>query len=509
MATASPEEFIDVGIMGGSQTERVSMSNHLFLILCDILNDPSPSLRAKALLLMGTLSHTSQSILLQTLNKTITAPPKRITSRWQETPATHTDGGDFDISAVNTALTTSSMCGAFIHGLEDEFAAVRSSAVDTICELACTGSKFADMSIPYLVDMFNDDHKDIRLNALISVRKVSYTWKLSLKDALLQTVMLCLFDADIKIRFATHKLLGDASIQTEETLVRVIEVLRKARETFPSDLGSILKAHRQLGQAHPSLVGALIPRLLRLDPRFLAQAIRSDDMNHVTHLILIFSACSAAPELIASLPGFAKEQYMLLRETYSYAIPNISSLAKSTNIAHDSSSIVNTQMFDIRKTIELLLSHKRTAFGHSKSYASPAASQMARDLNLLAQRNAPRSVLYDFINTALLNNRLTRAAKIKVVGPTRFSLCGHQPLSIPCQLHLVNIDDLSVVTIEVPGYIYSLVGQPAVFERPMEWTVDMDIVFNIGHANGAMDVNLVCKIGQTVASTATIRLDFT
>ena len=63
-------------------------------------------------------------------------------------------------------LMSSGACGAFVHGLEDEFLEVRTAAVDSLCELANQSPSFAFTSLDFLVDMFNDEIETVRLNAI-------------------------------------------------------------------------------------------------------------------------------------------------------------------------------------------------------------------------------------------------------------------------------------------------------------------------------------------------------
>ena len=68
-------------------------------------------------------------------------------------------------------------CGAFVHGLEDEFLEVRSAAVTSICQLGTRSTSFAAQCVDFLVDMFNDEIQTVRFvqcRLMISVLKA--TW---------------------------------------------------------------------------------------------------------------------------------------------------------------------------------------------------------------------------------------------------------------------------------------------------------------------------------------------
>lgn len=72
----------------------------------------------------------------------------------------------------NLNLMASGACGAFIHGLEDEFLEVRVESVDSLCNLAVGCPKLAAKSIDFLVDMFNDEIEMVRLKAILALTKI-------------------------------------------------------------------------------------------------------------------------------------------------------------------------------------------------------------------------------------------------------------------------------------------------------------------------------------------------
>lgn len=46
------------------------------------------------------------------------------------------------------------------------------AAVDSICELSLRSRHLASRALEYLVDMFNDEIEDVRINAIESVHKI-------------------------------------------------------------------------------------------------------------------------------------------------------------------------------------------------------------------------------------------------------------------------------------------------------------------------------------------------
>ena len=58
------------------------------------------------------------------------------------------------------------------------YSEVRSAALDSLCELATQSPSFANISLDFLVDMFNDEIESVRLNAIHSLRKINHHIKL-------------------------------------------------------------------------------------------------------------------------------------------------------------------------------------------------------------------------------------------------------------------------------------------------------------------------------------------
>lgn len=68
-----------------------------------------------------------------------------------------------DFDPGERSLMSAGACGAFVHGLEDEFLEVRSAAVTSMCQLGTRCRSFATQCVDFLVDMFNDEIQSVRL----------------------------------------------------------------------------------------------------------------------------------------------------------------------------------------------------------------------------------------------------------------------------------------------------------------------------------------------------------
>ena len=61
---------------------------------------------------------------------------------------------------------------SFCEGIGRWFEQVRTAGVDSLCELANQNPVFAQMSIKFLVDMFNDEIESVLLNSINSLIKL-------------------------------------------------------------------------------------------------------------------------------------------------------------------------------------------------------------------------------------------------------------------------------------------------------------------------------------------------
>ena len=113
-------------------------------------------------------------------------------------------GGDapkeeIDTGAVN--LMESGACGAFVPGLEDEMYEVRIATLEALCMLAQSSPSFVEKCRPdFLVDMFNDEIEEVRLQSIHSMRKISNN--ITLREDQLGSVLAVLEDSSRDIREA-------------------------------------------------------------------------------------------------------------------------------------------------------------------------------------------------------------------------------------------------------------------------------------------------------------------
>lgn len=68
-----------------------------------------------------------------------------------------------------------------------ECSEVRIAAVEALCQLACSSPSFAEKCLDFLVDMFNDEIEEVRLQSIHVLREIST--HITLREDQLDTVL--------------------------------------------------------------------------------------------------------------------------------------------------------------------------------------------------------------------------------------------------------------------------------------------------------------------------------
>ncbi|KAJ3046968.1 Integrator complex subunit 4, partial [Rhizophlyctis rosea] len=204
---------------------------------------------------------------------------------------------DLNLESKEVSLLDASACGAFIHGLEDEFVAVRLAGVD----------------------MFNDEMLAPRLASLHALQQVSTKYDVVVGDDRVETVCMVLHDADANVRAESYKLFGLVTFDSKATLETLLEQLRHNLVRFPGDVDMVYECARRVGGKNCGLVDKhLIDKLLKIDRRFLPREIAIEDREHIANLVLILSAIQRLPneqmrEVVKLLPEYVKWQALYLK----------------------------------------------------------------------------------------------------------------------------------------------------------------------------------------------------
>ncbi|KAM4796148.1 integrator complex subunit 4 [Rhinophrynus dorsalis] len=176
-----PESIVPIP----SSNEEIRLVDDAFGKVCHMVSDGSWVVRVQACKILGSMQQVSPHFLEQTLDKKLMSDLRRKRTAHERAKELYSSGefssgrkwGDdapreeLDTGAVN--LMESGACGAFVHGLEDEMYEVRIAAVESLCLLARSSRPFAEKCLDFLVDMFNDEIEEVRLQSIHTMRKIS------------------------------------------------------------------------------------------------------------------------------------------------------------------------------------------------------------------------------------------------------------------------------------------------------------------------------------------------
>ncbi|XP_029046253.1 integrator complex subunit 4 isoform X1 [Osmia bicornis bicornis] len=286
-------------IIMGADGEDIRMVDCAFSQICGLMGDLSARVRASAMSLLGTMKGVSQRYIEQALDK----KQKIVETDRQEVEE------------------KSGSCGAFIHGLEDEFLEVRTAAVEALCTLSLEQPNIARISLDFMVDMFNDEIQDVRLRAIESLRKMSAS--VTLREDQLETILGALEDFSGEVREGLHATLAASRLATRNCLHMCVNRLLDNLSRYPQDKESIRCCLAALGASHPYLTLPLVPQLLGRHPFFDTPEPDVDEPSYASVLVLIFNAALHCPSMHALFTEHASKHYHYLRDTMPHFVPRL------------------------------------------------------------------------------------------------------------------------------------------------------------------------------------------
>ena len=187
-----------------------------------------------------------------------------------------------------------SACGAFIHGLEDEFEAVRCAtirnikwfrdiyqSIGSIFTLALCSREFSAKATDYIIDAFNDESDNVRILSVRTLHGICLVHRVLLGTEHLESTLCLLDDVHPDFRSAVRSLLQVAFLKEDEGVVRTIKCLGAASLRHPEDMDDVFFTFAKIGTNNAELVSRVIPSLIKVDRYFMISEPRVEDSTRM------------------------------------------------------------------------------------------------------------------------------------------------------------------------------------------------------------------------------------
>lgn len=324
-----------------NQGEEIRLVDDAFGLISNGVNDLSMHVRTQAAQLLGSMTQVSPEFLNQTLDKKLMSNMrkkstahemawKNLTSgEWSSGKKWMDDKPQEVIDADQINLMSSGACGAFVHGLEDEFLEVRQATVDAICALSLNNPDFAVLCLDFLVDMFNDEIEEVRLRAIDSLSQISA--HITLREDQLETILGGLEDFSLDVRDGLRRILASCRLSTKNCLQMCVTSLLDNLKKYPQDKKSLYHCLQKMGSSHPSLTLPLVTTLLAIHPFFDTAEKSVDDPAYISVLILIFNAAQHCSTMLPLFEEKTVRHYSYLRDTMPHLVPHLNLIGSASN----------------------------------------------------------------------------------------------------------------------------------------------------------------------------------
>uniref|UniRef100_A0A669EF28 Integrator complex subunit 4 n=1 Tax=Oreochromis niloticus TaxID=8128 RepID=A0A669EF28_ORENI len=404
-----PESIVPIP----SSNEEIRLVDDAFGKISHMVSDGSWMVRVQAAKTLGSMLQVSPHFLEQTLDKKLMSDLRRKRTAHERAKELFASGEfssgrkwaddapkeKLDTNTVN--LIASGACGAFVHGLEDEMFEVRIAAVEALCHLARSSPSFAEKCLDFLVDMFNDEIEEVRLQSIHVLREIST--HITLREDQLDTVLAVLEDSSRDIREALHELLCYTNVSTKECIQLALLELLKNLNKYPTDRNSVWKCLKFLGSRHPTLVLPLVPELLSTHPYFDTPEPDMDDPAYIAVLVLVFNAAKSCPTMPALFSDHTFRHYAYLRDSLSHLVPPLRLPGRkqvygldSVDSGPGSGSVESAQLF-----LQQSLNRVSTIQNLEASGAQDLLDLTIRDLQRLGELQTELAGAADFCATYL------------------------------------------------------------------------------------------------------------
>ncbi|XP_029127904.1 protein SIEL [Cajanus cajan] len=220
-------------------------SNEVFAKLCSMVRDMSMKVRVEAFKGLRKMEMVSEDLLLQSLLKRVSGHGKQKETLGQCT-------------SEQFVLLATSVAGALVHGLEDEFFEVRKSVCESLCTLTNLSANFAREALDSLMDVLQDGSAVVRLQALETMHHMAINGCLKLHEKHLHMFLGALMDNSWDVRYTDRKILKVVKLNQLTLFKSCIDKLLRNLDSYPQDEADVFSTFSHLGRNHKKFVSLII-----------------------------------------------------------------------------------------------------------------------------------------------------------------------------------------------------------------------------------------------------------
>ncbi|KAI4356079.1 hypothetical protein L6164_000129 [Bauhinia variegata] len=218
--------------------------------LCSMARDMSMKVRVEAFDALGKIEIVSEEFLLQSLSKRIIGLAKQKEFLDQ-------------IPSEQFPMLATSIAGALVHGLEDEFFEVRKSACQSLQTLTILSAEFAQEALNLLMDVLNDDSMVVRLEALETMHCMAISGRLKVQEKHLHMFLGALVDNSLEVRCTARKILKVVKLNDLVLFKSSVDGILKILDIYPQDEADVFSAVSHMGRNHEKFVIFIINKVFQ------------------------------------------------------------------------------------------------------------------------------------------------------------------------------------------------------------------------------------------------------
>ncbi|XP_014492475.1 protein SIEL-like [Vigna radiata var. radiata] len=264
-------------LAASSSEMKAYWSNDVFAKLCSMARDMNMKVRVEAFNGLRKMEMVSEDLLLQSLAKRVSGRGKQKETESQST-------------SEQCVMLASSVAGALVHGLEDEFFEVRKSVCESLRTLTSLSAEFAREALDSLMDVLNDDSAVVRLQALETMHHMAINGRLKLHEKHLHMFLGALVDDSWDVRYTYRKILKVMKLNNLALFKSSVDRLLGNLDSYPQDEADVFSTFSHLGRNHKKFVSLIMKDTFEQVETALEGNVEFDSARIAALLILSISA---------------------------------------------------------------------------------------------------------------------------------------------------------------------------------------------------------------------------